>query len=98
MAHRSRSAARQSSNMMTEKDGDRLWTLLPAISVALLTMAFIVAKTGRDALFFQGKGLFQLPMAYMAMGLSSVPAALLYVQAMKIWGARAARVGIIVFA
>lgn len=84
--------------MMTEKDDSHLRTLLPAISVGLLTMAFIVAKTGRDALFFQGKGLFQLPMAYMAMGLSSVPAALLYVQAMKIWGARAARVGIIVFA
>ncbi len=83
---------------MTEKDDSRLRTLLPAISVGLLTMAFIVAKTGRDALFFQGKGLFQLPMAYMAMGLSSVPAALLYVQAMKIWGARAARAGIIVFA
>ncbi|TAK07268.1 hypothetical protein EPO44_04320 [bacterium] len=83
---------------MTEKNEYRLQTLLPAISVGLLTMAFIVAKTGRDALFFQGKGLFQLPMAYMVMGLSSVPAAFLYVQAMKIWGARAARVGIIVFA
>ncbi len=83
---------------MAEKNEYRLQTLLPALSIGLLTMAFIVAKTGRDALFFQGKGLFQLPMAYMAMGISSVPAALLYVQAMKIWGARAARVGIIVFA
>lgn len=83
---------------MTEKNGYRLQTLLPAITVGLLTMAFIVAKTGRDALFFQGKGLFQLPMAYMVMGLASVPAAFLYVKAMKIWGARAARVGVIVFA
>ena len=83
---------------MTEKNQYRLQTLLPAVSVGLLTMAFILAKTGRDALFFQGKGLLQLPMAYMGMGLSSVPAAFLYVQAMKIWGARAARVGIIVFA
>ena len=83
---------------MDEGNNYRLQTLLPAVSVGLLTMAFIVAKTGRDALFFQGKGLFQLPMAYMGIGLSSLPAAFLYVQAMKIWGARAARVGIIVFA
>jgi MFS family permease len=83
---------------MSEKQNYRLHTLLPAFSVGLLTMAFIVAKTGRDALFFQGKGLFQLPMAYMMMGLASVPVAFLYVKAMKIWGARAARVGIIVFA
>jgi hypothetical protein len=83
---------------MREKDNYRVHTLLPAISVGLLTTAFIVAKTGRDALFFQGKGLFQLPMAYMMMGLASVPAAFLYVQAMKIWGARAASVGIVVFA
>ena len=81
-----------------DQNNYRLQTLLPAVSVGLLTMAFIVAKTGRDALFFQGKGLFQLPVAYMAMGVASVPAAFLYVQAMKIWGARAARVGIIVFA
>ena len=83
---------------MNEDRSFRLETLLPAVSVALLTMAFIVAKTGRDALFFQGKGLLQLPMAYMTMGLASVPVAFLYVQAMKRWGARAARVGIIVFA
>lgn len=83
---------------MDDRDDYRLQIVLPAISVGLLTMAFIVAKTGRDALFFQDKGLLQLPMAYMMMGLASVPAAFLYVQAMKIWGARAARVGIIVFA
>ena len=48
---------------MTEKNQYRLQTLLPAVSVGLLTMAFILAKTGRDALFFQGKGLLQMPTA-----------------------------------
>ena len=76
----------------------RLHTLLPAISTGLLTFSFILAKTGRDALFFQGQGLFQLPMAYMIIGVSSIPAALIFVQVMKIWGARPARVGILIFA
>ncbi|MGH7771276.1 MAG: hypothetical protein ACREQA_03485 [Candidatus Binatia bacterium] len=81
---------------MTEKKEYRLETLLPAISVGLLTLAFILAKTGRDALFFQGRGLLQLPTAYMMIGLASLPGAFLYVQAMKRWGARTARVGILV--
>ncbi|MGH7831615.1 MAG: hypothetical protein ACREP8_15730, partial [Candidatus Binatia bacterium] len=72
--------------------------LLPALSVGLLTLALIVAKTGRDALFFQGRGLFQLPMAYIIIGTASVPAAFLYVTAMRAWGARRARVGILIFA
>lgn len=71
---------------MKEDQEYRLQTLLPAISIGLLTVAFILAKTGRDALFFQGKGLFQLPLAYVGIGLSAVPAAFIVVQAMKIWG------------
>lgn len=80
---------------MTEKNEYRLQTLLPAVSVGLLTVAFILAKTGRDALFFRGKGLFQLPTAYMMIGMASLPGAFIYVQAMKRWGARNARVGIL---
>ena len=34
--------------------------------------SFIIAKTGRDALFFQGKGIFQLPVATMMLALTSV--------------------------
>jgi len=37
----------------------------PALCLGILTAAFIIAKTGRDALFFQGKGIFQLPVATM---------------------------------
>lgn len=81
---------------VTKEKNYYLETLLPSISVGLLTLAFILAKTGRDALFFQGKGLFQLPTAYMMIGIASVPGAFLYVHAMKRWGARTARVGILV--
>lgn len=80
---------------MRESNDYRFQTLLLATSLGLLTTAFIVAKTGRDALFFQGKGLFQLPIAYMGIGLASVPAAFLFVQAMKRWGARPSRVGLL---
>ncbi len=81
---------------MTEKNDYLFQTLLSAISVALLTAALSLAKTGRDALFFHGQGLFQLPTAYMGIGMASLPAAILLVRAIKIWGARTARVGIMI--
>jgi ATP/ADP translocase len=69
--------------------------LLPAFSLGLTTLAFIVAKTGRDALFFQGSGgLLQLPLVYINIGAASLPLALIFVKAMKIWGARPARIGV----
>ncbi len=83
---------------MTEKNDYLFQTLLSAISVGLLTAALSLAKTGRDALFFRGQGLFQLPMAYMGIGMASLPAAMLLVKAMKTWGARPSRVGIMIFA
>ena len=84
---------------MTEKENFRLQTLLPALSLGLLTAAFIIAKTGRDALFFQGSGgLLQLPLVYINIGGASLPLALIFVKAMKVWGARPARVGILLLA
>jgi len=77
----------------------RLRTFLPAMTLGLLTVAFIIAKTGRDALFFQGSGgLLQLPLVYINIGAASLPLALIFVKAMKIWGARPARVGILLLA
>jgi ATP/ADP translocase len=77
----------------------RAQTLLPASALGLTTMAFIVAKTGRDALFFQGSGgLLQLPLIYLNIAAASLPLAMLFVKTMKIWGARPARVGVFVFA
>ena len=74
-------------------------TLLPAVALGLTTLAFIVAKTGRDALFFQGNGgLLRLPLIYINIGAASLPLALIFVKAMKVWGARPARVGVMILA
>jgi len=87
------------TNAINDKDNYRLQTLLPALSLGLLTAAFIIAKTGRDALFFQGSGgLLQLPLVYINIGGASLPLALIFVKAMKAWGARPARVGILLLA
>jgi MFS family permease len=73
--------------------------LLLALTLGLTTMAFIIAKTGRDAMFFQGSGgLLQLPLIYINIAGAALPLALLFVKSMKIWGARLARVGILLFA
>jgi AAA family ATP:ADP antiporter len=82
----------------TERNHHLSQTLFSSISVGLLTVALGLAKTGRDALFFQGQGLLQLPMAYMGIGMASLPAAILLVKAMKTWGARPSRVAILIFA
>ena len=73
---------------------DRQRTLYPALCLGILTAAFIIAKTGRDALFFQGKGIFQLPVATMMITAASLPLAMLLVKAMKSFGARPARVAL----
>jgi hypothetical protein len=83
---------------MTDINADRLKRFLPALSLGLLTAAFIIAKTGRDALFFQGRGLLQLPLAYIMMGAAALPLAMIFVKAMKIWGARPARIGVMLVA
>jgi ATP/ADP translocase len=83
---------------MVENHQDRLRTLLLAITLGLTTLAFIVAKTGRDALFFQGSGgLLRLPLIYINIAGASLPLALIFVKAMKLWGARPARIGILSF-
>jgi ATP/ADP translocase len=84
---------------MTSDSTYRHRTILLALTLGLTTLAFIVAKTGRDALFFQESGgLLQLPLIYINIGGASLPLALLFVKAMKVWGARPARVGIVVLA
>ena len=83
---------------MVETHQDRRRTLLLAITLGLTTLAFIVAKTGRDALFFQGSGgLLRLPLVYINIAGASLPLALIFVKAMKLWGARPARLGILAF-
>ena len=84
---------------MTGPDRNSCQTLLPSFALGLTTLAFIIAKTGRDALFFQGSGgLLQLPLIYINIGIASLPLAIVFVKAMKIWGARPARLGVLTFA
>ncbi len=83
---------------MSDSTTDRSKTLYPALSLGILTAAFIIAKTGRDALFFQGKGIFQLPVATIMIAGASLPLAVLFVKIMRTWGARPARLAIIFFA
>ena len=81
---------------MTEASPHRSQTFLLAFTLGLTTLAFIIAKTGRDALFFQGSGgLLQLPLIYINIAGASLPLALGFVKAMKSWGARPARLGIL---
>jgi ATP/ADP translocase len=77
---------------------DRLKTVYPALALGSLTAAFIIAKTGRDALFFQGKGILQLPVATLMLAAASLPLAMIFVKVMKTWGARPARIAIMLFA
>ena len=57
----------------------RSTTLLPSLALGFTTLAFIVAKTGRDALFFQGSGgLLQLPLIYINIGAASLPLAIIF--------------------
>ena len=71
-------------------------TMLCALALGLATLAFITAKTGRDALFFQGSsGLLQLPLIYINIAAAALPLAMIFVKAMKLWGARPARIGIL---
>lgn len=83
---------------MINSGDDRLKTLYPALALGLLTAAFIIAKTGRDALFFQGQGVFQLPVATITLAAASLPLAMIFVKVMKTWGARPARIAIMLFA
>ena len=63
-----------------------------AIAVFLITCAFVLTKTGRDALYFQGRGLFDLPAAYMGIAMLSLPMALVTLWLMRALGPRRARV------
>ncbi len=84
---------------MADINTDRRQILLPALALGLTTAAFIIGKTGRDALFFQGSGgLLRLPLVYLNIAAAALPLALLFVKAMKTWGARPARVGIFLLA
>lgn len=69
------------------------------MALGLTTLGFILAKTGRDALFFQGAGgLLQLPLIYLNIAGAALPLAVIFVKTMKLWGARPARLGVMALA
>jgi hypothetical protein len=57
-----------------------------------MTAAFILTKTGRDALYFQKDGLFDLPWAYLGIALLAVPVALTTLATARTLGPRRARI------
>ena len=67
-----------------------------AAAVGAVAAAFVWIRTGRDALFFQGRGLFDLPKAYLGIALLSVPFALGTLALMRRVGLPRARVTVAV--
>jgi len=68
-------------------------TFYPSLSLFLLTAAFIVSKTGRDALYFGGAGdIRRLPEVYLAIAIGSIPVAQRTLGLMRAAGPRRARV------
>jgi len=68
-------------------------TFYPSLALFIMTAAFIITKTGRDALYFQqGGGLVDLPKAYLGIACLAGPAAMATMGLMKLCGARGARV------
>lgn len=67
-------------------------TRFVAAAVLVVTTAFILAKTGRDALFFSGGGIFDLPRATLGIAALSLPMAGVALGLMRGLGPRRARV------
>ncbi|MCZ6778562.1 MAG: hypothetical protein O7F16_06295 [Acidobacteria bacterium] len=70
----------------------RLGALHVGASVFLLMAAVTLVKTGRDALYFQKDGIFDLPKAYLGIAILSLPMALATLGLMRGVGPRRARV------
>src|SRR5215471_8508694 len=66
-----------------------------SMALLLLTAAFMLAKTGRDALYFQAGGIYDLPKGYLGVALLSIPAAGVMLGLMRLFGTRLARVAAI---
>jgi len=71
-----------------------LRSISASAAIFLTAAAFVVSKTGRDALYFQGDGLFDLPKAYIGIASLSLPMTLLLLALMQRIGTRQARVAI----
>src|SRR5947207_1338904 len=67
-------------------------TMSVSAALLLMTGGFILAKTGRDALYFQENGLYDLPKAYLGIAVLNLPVAAIMLGLMRWIGTRWARV------
>ena len=67
-------------------------TMSVSAALLLITAAFTLAKTGRDAVYFQAQGLYDLPGAYLGIALLNLPVAAIMLGLMRWFGTRWARV------
>lgn len=64
----------------------------PSAALLLMTAAFLLTKTGRDALYFEGDGLFDLPWAYLGIAFLSLPVSTSVLAGMRSIGPRKTRI------
>jgi ATP:ADP antiporter, AAA family len=67
-------------------------TMAVSFALFLMTGSFTLAKTGRDALYLQDTGIYDLPLAYIGMALLSLPLAVVALAVMRWVGTRRARI------
>ena len=63
-----------------------------ALAIFLITASFVLVKTGRDALYVQERGIFDLPLAYLGMAILSLPVAFGMLGLIRVVGPRRARI------
>ena len=76
---------------MSEADTRRR-IIFSSVALFLLTAGFIAIRTGRDALYLQGDGLFGLPKAFIATAAGSIPQAMAMLYLLRKIGPRKTRV------
>ncbi len=63
-----------------------------ALGILLITASLVLVKTGRDALYVQERGIFDLPIAYLGLAVFSLPTAFGMLWLIRVAGARRARI------
>jgi hypothetical protein len=79
----------ESHDEQIEQVGRR--TTCISLALLLISMAFVIARTARDALYIQERGLLDLPLAYIGIALLSMPMAMLMLTMISFAGPRRVR-------
>lgn len=69
-------------------------TTIVSVTLFLMTAAFVIGRTARDALYFLGDGLHDLPGAYLGIAILSLPVSALALGVLRWMGVRRGRVAI----